>query len=158
LPEPPPGRRNFDRPEGLRGIVDATRLKPLPLFAWLSDRQRAKVAVHCREVVIPRGDHLVDEGQSPYEFFVIEEGSAAVVSRGKHLTDLGPGDFLGEIGLVRHIGRTASVIATSSIKAIVMSAESFRDMRHTMPKVARQIDEAIEERLERDRLFGLERS
>jgi CRP-like cAMP-binding protein len=138
-------------------LVDGARLKPLPLFAWLSDRQRAKVARHCHPVLVPTGEHLLDEGSAAYEFFVIEEGTAAVVSASKHLRDLGPGDFLGEIGLVRDWPRTASIIATSTVKAIVMYAKDFREMKASMPKVARQIDEAIQERLERDLLFGLER-
>jgi CRP-like cAMP-binding protein len=136
--------------------VDAARLKQLSLFAFLSERQRAKVARHCHGVVVPQGEHLLDEGYSAFEFFVIEEGRAAVVSGGKHLRDLGPGDFLGEIGLVKGSGRTASVIATTTVRAIAMSANDFREMKNSAPKIAKQIDEAIEERLERDRLFGLD--
>ena len=138
--------------------VDEARLKPLPLFSSLSKRQRAKVARHCHPLLISQGEHLLSEGHSAYEFFVIEEGTAAVVSAGRHLRDLGPGDFLGEIGLVRGSGRTASVIATSKVKVIVMYKADFRAMRDSMPKVTRQIDEAIEDRLARDRLFGLERA
>lgn len=137
--------------------MDPSMLKDLPLFAGLSERQRGKVAPHFHGVEVSRGEHLVDEGQFSYEFFVIVEGSAAVVSANKHLTDLGPGDFLGEIGLVRGGYRTASVIATSPIKAIVMSADDFRGMKRSLPTVAREIDAAIVRRLERDRLFGLER-
>jgi len=132
-------------------------LRDLPLFARLSERQRAKVARHLRAVEVARGEHLVDEGQFSYEFFVIIEGAAAVVSANKHLTDLGPGDFLGEIGLVRGSDRTASVIATTQVKALVMSADDFRGMKRSLPTVAREIDAAIVRRLERDRLFGLER-
>jgi CRP-like cAMP-binding protein len=138
--------------------VDETRLKSLPLFSALSKRQRAKVARHCNRILISPGEQLVAEGHSAYEFFVIEEGTAAVVSAGRHLRDLGAGDFLGEIGLVRRSRRTASVIATSKVTAIVMYAADFREMKRSMPKVARQIDEAIEDRLARDRLFGLERA
>jgi CRP/FNR family cyclic AMP-dependent transcriptional regulator len=137
--------------------VDGSRLREIPLFARLSPRQRNQVARHAREVEIARGEHLVDEGESSQEFFVIEEGTAAVVSGGKHVADLGRGDFLGEIGLVRDRDRTASVIATSRVKAIVIPGAEFRDMRRSMPQLAREIDAAIEERLERDRLFGLER-
>ena len=136
--------------------VDPARLKALSLFAPLSDRQRAKVAPHCHAVVIPQGEHLLDEGYSAYEFFVIEEGKAAVVSAGKHLRDLGPGDFLGEIAILSQKARTASVIAVSTVKAIAMSANDFRDMTESIPEVAKQINEAAQERLERDRLFGLE--
>src|SRR5919198_5722276 len=106
--------------------VDAERLKELPLFAWLSDRERAKVAKHCVGVVIDEGEHLLDEGYNAYEFFVIEHGTAAVVSGGKHLRDLGPGDFLGEIGLIRRRSRSASVIATTHVKAIAMSGQDFK--------------------------------
>ena len=109
-----------------------------------------------QEVEVARGEHLVDEGDWAYDFFVIEEGSAAVISGGKHLTDLGPGDFLGEIGLMQHRDRTASVIATSAIKAIMISQKDFLDMARAFPTVAREIEAAMEERLERDRLFGLE--
>src|SRR4051794_15530802 len=101
--------------------VDAERLKQQPLFAWLSDRERARVAKLCVSVVVDEGEHLLDEGYNAYEFFVIEEGKAAVVSGGKHLRDLGPGDFLGEIGVVEGSGRTATVIATSPVKALAMS-------------------------------------
>jgi CRP-like cAMP-binding protein len=138
-------------------VVDGSRLKQIPLFARLSARQRNHVARHVREVEIARGEHVVDEGDAPQAFFVIEEGTAAVVSGGKHVTDLGPGDFLGEIGLVKQSERTASVIATSPMRALVIPAEDFREIRRSMPEVAREVDAAIEERLARDRLFGLER-
>jgi CRP-like cAMP-binding protein len=79
------------------------------------------------------------------------------VAGGKHLSDLGPGDFLGEIALVRGSERTASVIATSPIRALIMDQQAFHEMKRALPDVGKQIDAAIEERLERDRLFGLER-
>ena len=135
--------------------MDPARLREIPLFSGLSERQPKRLAEHVREVEVPRGEHLVDEGQFAYEFFVIEDGRAAVVSGSMHLADLGPHDFLGEIGLVRRGQRTASVIATSPIKALVMSRQDFRRMTRALPSVARQIDAAIEERLERNRLFGL---
>ncbi|HEY1356690.1 MAG TPA: cyclic nucleotide-binding domain-containing protein [Thermoleophilaceae bacterium] len=135
--------------------VDGSRLKTLPLFARLSDRERDEVAQQCHAVVVQQGDTLLDEGYQAYEFFVIEEGTAAVVRAGKHLRDVGAGDFLGEIALLRGDPRTASVIATSAVRAIAMSAQDFRDMIGTSPKIARLMEESIEERLKRDRLFGL---
>jgi CRP/FNR family transcriptional regulator, cyclic AMP receptor protein len=136
--------------------MDESRLKGIALFAQLSKRERSKLARHLVEVEVPLGEHVVKEGEISHEFFVIEEGTAAVISSGKHLTDLGPGDFLGEIGLVQRSDRTASVIATSPIKAIVMAEEDFLAMSRSIPEVARQIDAAMQERLERDRQFGLD--
>jgi len=137
--------------------MDASRLEGIPLFAELSPRQRKGVGKRIREIEIEPGERLVDEGEFAHLFFVIEEGRAAVVSGGKHLTDLGPGDFLGEIGLVRQTERTASVIATAPVRALVMDEKAFRRMARSMPTVRGRISAAIAERLERDRLFGLTR-
>lgn len=135
--------------------VDGSRLKTLPLFTRLSDKERDQVAQRCHAVVVQQGDKLLDEGYSAYEFFVIEEGTAAVVRGGKHLRDVGAGDFLGEIALLRGDPRTASVIATSAVRAIAMSGQDFREMIDSSPKIQRLMQESIEERLERDKLFGL---
>jgi len=137
--------------------MDEARIGEIPLFALLSRRERGRVARHLRPVVVPAGEHLVDEGESAYEFFVIEDGTAAVISSGKHLTDLGPGDFFGEIGVLHAGERTASVIATSELRVVVMRAEDFVEIERSMPSVAKQVSAAVEERLARDRLFGLER-
>ena len=137
--------------------MDESRLDGIPLFAGLSKRQRARLARHMREVDLAEGEHLVDEGEFSYDFFVICKGSAAVISSGRHVTDLEAGDFLGEIGLLNQRARTASVIATSRISALVMPGETFHKMATSMPEVAKEIQAAMEERLERDRLFGLGR-
>lgn len=100
--------------------MDESRLEGISLFAGLSKRERGKVAREMREVKLAQGDHLVDEGEFSLDFFVICEGTAVVVASGKHLTDLGPGDFLGEIGLLRDAWRSASVIAATPITALAI--------------------------------------
>ena len=126
--------------------MDSARLKKIPLFAELSERERGKVARWADELDVPEGKHLVDEGQFGYEFFVIEEGSADVLQGEKRLAQLGAGDFFGEIALVEEERRTASVIATSPMRAIVMTRRDFRQMESEMPSVCAAIRQAIEER------------
>ncbi len=133
-------------------------LKRVPLFSDLERRELEEIASSMKERTFRAGDTIATEGQTGIGFFVIEEGEAAVVSGGKHLTDLCPGDFLGEIGLLRQHDRTASVIAATPVTALVMDAETFRQMAQSMPAISRQLDAAIEERLARDRLFGLNRA
>jgi CRP-like cAMP-binding protein len=64
---------------------------------------------------------------------------------------MGPGDFFGEIGLLESEKRTASVVATSPMRLIVMTGRDFSAMRSEMPHVAKEIQEKIEERLTQDR-------
>jgi len=137
--------------------MDESRFPGIPLFSRLTRPQRKMLAEHAREIEVPAGEHLVDEGEFAHEFFVIEEGKAAVVAEGKHLTELGPGDFLGEIGLMKARNRTASVIASTPIKAVVLDEDGFRTMTRSMPMIMREIDAAIDERLRRDAFFGIAR-
>jgi CRP/FNR family transcriptional regulator, cyclic AMP receptor protein len=126
--------------------VDPSRLKSIPLFADLSDHDRAQVARWADELDVPEGKHLVDQGRFAHEFFVIEEGTAEVRHGDEKLTELGPGDFFGEIALIESDRRTASVIATSPMQTIVMFGRDFRQMEAQMPSVAARIRQAIEER------------
>ena len=104
------------------------------------------VAQCADEVDVPAGTRLCREGEWAYEFFAIEEGTARVVRGEQYLNDLGPGDFFGETGLLHDVRRNASVIAESSIKAVVMTGPAFRHIDREMPEVARRIRRAIDER------------
>lgn len=126
--------------------MDPDRLKSIPLFADLSHAERERIARWADEVEVPEGKHLVDEGKYAYEFFVIEEGTAAVRHGDEMVAELGPGDFFGEIALIESIRRTASVVATSPMRAVVMFGRDFRSMENEMPAVADRIKRAVEDR------------
>jgi CRP/FNR family transcriptional regulator, cyclic AMP receptor protein len=126
--------------------VDEGRLKELDLFSALSRRERKTLAQYTDELDIPEGRELVREGDFAYEFFVIESGRAEVVRQGEHVADLGPGDFLGEMGIVGHATRNASVIARSPMTVVVMTEQAFRGMEGSIPSVAERIRAAVEER------------
>jgi CRP/FNR family transcriptional regulator, cyclic AMP receptor protein len=129
--------------------VDPKRLEALPLFRDLSRREREKIARWADEVDLKAGYHLLDQGRFPHEFFVIEEGEVEVRKDGELVTTLGPGDFLGEIAIMEHDRRTASVVASSPVSAIVMGAREFEAMSKEMPSIAERVHAAIRERMAR---------
>jgi CRP/FNR family transcriptional regulator, cyclic AMP receptor protein len=129
--------------------LDAARLASIPLFADLSERDRADVARYADEVEVSAGKTLAEEGEFAYEFFVIEQGTAEVTKDGRVLATLGPDDFFGEIGLVESERRTATVTATSPMELIVIFGPNFRRLERELPELATQIRTAIRERLER---------
>jgi CRP/FNR family transcriptional regulator, cyclic AMP receptor protein len=126
--------------------MDAKQLEAVPLFAELSRKEREHVARHADVVDLPAGYHLCDQGTFAHEFFVLLDGDVEVRKDGEHVRDLGPGDFFGEVALVEHDRRTASVVATSPITAIVMHERDFDAMRRESPHVADRIHEAVHER------------
>ena len=126
--------------------MDESRLNSIGLFESLSRDDRRLIAQHAEELEVDEGTHLVRQGEFAYEFFVIEDGGAEVVRDGERIAELGPGDFLGEMGIVSQAVRNATVRTTSSSTVIVMTSQDFRAMQRSNPTVASQIEAAVEER------------
>ena len=127
--------------------MNPNRLRDVPMFRHLSKTELERVAGWLQVYSIPEGDLLVREGASAHEFFMIEDGEAAVLEDGERIALLGPGDFFGEIGLLETGKRTASVVATTPMDVIVMYRPEFEQMKTELPTVADQIQAAIRARL-----------
>jgi CRP-like cAMP-binding protein len=109
------------------GQVTATRkqvLRSIPLFAGCSDRELAAVSRAVDEVSATEGDVLIREGRFGHESFVILDGEAGVTRRGEFLARLGPGDFFGELSVLDHKVRTATVTALTPITLLVIHARN----------------------------------
>ena len=119
--------------------MDADRLRKLPLFEELSHKELERIAMWADEVDVPDGKHLTQEGQFGHEFFVIEEGTAEVTHEGVVIAELGFGDYFGELALLEHQRRQATVTATSPLRVIVMFQREFEAMEHEMPEIAARI-------------------
>ena len=129
--------------------MDADRLKTMPLFGDLSHKDLERIARWTDEVDVKPGRDLVKQGAFPHEFMLIESGTASVTLDGNHLADLGPGDFFGEIALLEHQRRTATVTATSDLRVVVMHDRDFRAIEDELPEVARRIQATMVERRNR---------
>jgi CRP/FNR family transcriptional regulator, cyclic AMP receptor protein len=129
--------------------VDAARLKSIPLFADLTQREREAVARLADEVEVPAGKQLATTGEFAYEFFVIKDGTAEVTKDGERIAELGPNDFFGEIGLLETERRTANVEAKTPMELIVIFGPNFRRLERELPEIAAKVRKAIRERLKR---------
>jgi CRP/FNR family transcriptional regulator, cyclic AMP receptor protein len=129
-------------------VLDANRLKSIPLFKTVSDEELQQIAPFAREVSVEEGRYLVREGDFSYEFMAIEEGEAEVLRGGEHLADLGPGDFFGEIGLLERDRRNASVVAKSPMRLVTLTGWDLKRMERTMPEALARVREVLAERRE----------
>jgi CRP-like cAMP-binding protein len=83
------------------------------------------------------GQVLCREGGPGHEFFVLEEGTAAVSVRGEQVAEFAAGDFFGELALLDGSGaRTATVTATSAGLVLVLTANEFSSLLESEPSVA----------------------
>jgi len=99
------------------------------------------------EIDLREGKEMTREGAPGREFFVLLEGTAEVKKNSRRVNTLGPGDFFGEIALVSREPRTATVIATSPVRALVITDWSFRQLLDDAPRVKTKVMEAMAERL-----------
>jgi CRP-like cAMP-binding protein len=129
--------------------MDAQVLKDLPLFAELDDEQLRRVATFAAVTEVGAGAHLVDEGDFSYELMVIREGEARVVRGGEELARLGPGDIIGEIGVLARELRSATVIADTTMRLVTLSHWDVRRLSRSEPQLVERIRSVAAERLDR---------
>jgi CRP-like cAMP-binding protein len=127
-------------------------IRKVPLFSHLSRKQLAQIAKVADEIDLREGKEMTREGAPGREFFVILEGSADVRRRGRKINSLKPGDFFGEIALVTSVPRTATVAATSPVRALVVTDREFRHLLEESPDIKTRVMQAMAARLAPDTL------
>jgi CRP/FNR family transcriptional regulator, cyclic AMP receptor protein len=127
-------------------------IKKVPLFAGCSKGELQEIAHIADEIDLAEGKEMTREGSRGREFFVLLEGEADVTKDGSNINKLGSGDFFGEIALVSDSPRTATVTATSPVRALVITDRSFRRLLDEQPEIQRKVLVALAERLAPDHL------
>jgi CRP-like cAMP-binding protein len=128
-------------------VINEARLLQMRPFAALSPAERKMLARIVDEFAAPAGAAIVSEGDFGYEFMVIEEGSVDVIRHGERIDTMGPGDFFGELAVLADGGhRNASIVATSPVRGLRLSAHDMRTVRERMPRIGEQIDSVIADR------------
>jgi CRP/FNR family transcriptional regulator, cyclic AMP receptor protein len=74
---------------------------------------------------------------------VLVEGNVEVTQGGKHVATLGSGDFVGEIALINHSPRTATVTTTTTLRCFVLTSGEFRRALDDNRSIERKVMEAL---------------
>jgi CRP-like cAMP-binding protein len=116
--------------------MDPKRLKKIPLFSDLSEVEANRLAAFASETSIAEGQMLMKEGDYSTELIAIEEGEADIIQGGKKIAHLGPGDLIGEMGLLSREPRNADVVATSPMMVMRLTHWEIRRMsQHTVNRI-----------------------
>lgn len=125
-------------------------LKQVPLFAGCTKAELREVALSTDEIDLRDGHVLTREGRPGREFFILVEGTASVTQDGNAIAELKQGDWFGEIALLTHRPRTATVTATSPVRVLVLTDRAFRRVVETMPRIALKVLASVGQRLDHD--------
>jgi CRP/FNR family transcriptional regulator, cyclic AMP receptor protein len=122
-------------------------LSRVPLLARCSKRELGRIANLADLVDFREGETLMTEGKRGVEFFVIVDGSARVTRAGRKLAELESGDWVGEIALLSDVPRTATVVASTPLQALVLTRPGLSSLIHDVPSIGTKVLAAAGERL-----------
>ena len=115
--------------------IDATRpqldpellqlLRDVPIFAPLSPYQLEQLALNAIPTTVEADAVIIAEGEHGDTAYVIAAGRVAVHKRGEPVAEAGPGDYFGEIALLRDVRRTATVTALETVELFGFQRQVF---------------------------------
>jgi CRP/FNR family cyclic AMP-dependent transcriptional regulator len=123
-------------------------MKNVPLFARCNKKQLAEIASLADLIQVQAGTELITEGAQGREFMVIVDGAGEVRRKGRKVTTLGPGDFIGEMALISGGPRNATVRTTSDTSLLVVTDRQFWRLLDEAPEIQTSVLRAMGERLQ----------
>lgn len=139
----------FRKGEATGAVADD--LRHIALFATMSNADLEKLAKLGEPVDAEPGAVLMDQGDVGTECFLVIEGEAGVTSGGQHVATIGPGSVVGEMALVGHKPRNASVIAQTPMRLLSFNIAHFKRLLEDMPVARDYIYRLLEERASANR-------
>jgi CRP-like cAMP-binding protein len=125
-------------------------LDTVGFFEGFSHDELVRVHDLSTEVEAEQGALLCDQGDTGLDCFVIVDGSASVYVGGDHVATLPAGSMVGEMALVDHRPRTASVVADTAMRLLRFDARHFRKLLDEMPKASERVMRLLTERSKRN--------
>jgi voltage-gated potassium channel len=118
----------------------------VPLFAGLDAPRIASITRLLKPQSVPRNYTIVRRGDPADAMFFILKG-AVEVELIPQPVKLGPGQFFGEIALVKDVTRLATVTAIRDTHLLALDVGDFRRLMLQMPDLKARIEAVAEERL-----------
>lgn len=123
------------------------QLAGVPLFAGLSSKDLRAVGSLATRVQVPAGAKLAHQGKPGREFLIVLDGTVEVRIDAEVVATCGAGEFFGEIALLEHGARTASVVATTDVVVDVINRAEFATLVADHPQIGDVLRAAMAKRL-----------
>jgi CRP-like cAMP-binding protein len=115
------------------------QLSQVRLFSAFNKKELGLIARASDEVSVPAGRELVKQGALGHEFFLILDGECSVRRDGRHVATLKDGDYFGELALLDRGPRTATVVAETPARLLVLGQREFNSVLDEVPVLAHKM-------------------
>jgi len=131
--------------------IDISRLNLFDFFAGLSSRDMAFIATNCKELKVPSGSLLIQQGQVGKDVYLLEEGSVRVY-RGlpespQVMAVLEAPAIVGEMALLdKERIRTSSVTALTDLRLLSVPIATFLVFVGVYPSLKERLRRLVDAR------------
>lgn len=122
-------------------------LKQAKLLQGLPDSEVRSVEKQMKVVHHPAGQEIMVRGDGGVGFMIITDGSVTVKTVQGRARKLGPGDSFGEMALLDHEGRSATVTADSEVTLASIPEWNFKPFLKEHPEVAYRMLQTLSRRV-----------
>jgi CRP/FNR family cyclic AMP-dependent transcriptional regulator len=131
------------------GDARIRHLQRVPLFSGFDEDELRRVADLSRIVEMSAGTVVTQIGEPGDSFFVIIDGSVAVRTPVGAGIQLQPGDFFGEMSLLDGEPRSATIVATTDLRLLIVDRSHFWRLLEETPDLIRRILTILSRRVRR---------
>ncbi len=124
-------------------------LQRVPLFSGFDEAELRRVAELSRIVEVAAGTTVTQLGEPGDSFFLIIDGAVTVRTPVGAGSQLQPGDFFGEMSLLDGEPRSATIVAATEVRLLIVDRTQFWRLLEQMPDLVRRILTILSRRVRR---------
>ncbi|MBN8555939.1 MAG: cyclic nucleotide-binding domain-containing protein [Deltaproteobacteria bacterium] len=110
-------------------------------FKSFTEDELEKVWDFMTPIHVPAERVLLEQGAASDRFFFVVKGFCEVQKDDWVITRLGPGQFIGEMGMIHRAPRTAKVVAMTDCQLLECHTTTFQELCEQFPKIRRILEE-----------------
>jgi len=111
-------------------------LRRVPLFRDLDGDELDSVGAVVTDLRFAAGEVLIHQGSPAHEMFIVTTGTLEVTRDGRHIAEIGPGDFAGEMAVLARTQRNSTVTATTDVEVLHIDGRSLQALFADVPEIA----------------------
>jgi CRP/FNR family transcriptional regulator, cyclic AMP receptor protein len=123
-------------------------LASVPLFSNCTKRQLQAISTAATEMTLPAGKVLTRQGEAGREVFILLDGTASVTRDGQRVATRTAGDVVGELAVISHHPRNATVVADTELWTLVLTRAGLNQLLDEIPGLAKHLLYEVSARLE----------
>ncbi len=136
---------------GRHNKLDTSWLGSVPFFRDFSEDELGEVASLGNRVEAEDGAELTDQGRFGDVCYVIVEGSANVLMNGEYVATVSSGSMVGEMAILEHRPRNATVVAEGEMVLVAFTTQDFRSMLERSPSANEKVLSMLNARMSANR-------